>query len=73
MKKIRKNERTIDKLMKGIIKITKHKTFKNKIYAIGLIIFSVLSAILLKGDITVLIFTSLIAIPLFFSKENWIV
>ena len=73
MKKIRKDERTINKLMKDIIKITKSKTFKNKIYAIGLIIFGVLSAILLKGDITVLIFTSLIAIPLFLSKENWIV
>lgn len=70
MKNLRKNE---SKIMKGLIKLTKCKTFKNKLYALGLILLGIISAVLLEGDITVLIFVSLIAIPLFFSKDNWIV
>ncbi len=70
MKNLRKNE---SEIMKGLIKLTKCKTFKNKLYALGLILLGIISAVLLEGDITVLIFVSLIAIPLFFSKDNWIV
>lgn len=70
MKQFKKNQ---SKIMKGLINLTKHKTFKNKCYAIGLILLGLITSLLLEGDITVLIFVSMIAIPLFFSKDNWIV
>lgn len=66
----RKNE---SKIKKGIKQLRKCKTFKNKLYAIALTILGLISAKLLDGDITVLIFMEFIAIPLFFAKENYIV
>lgn len=50
---------------------TKNNTFKNKIYALLLVILGDVSVLLLK-DITFLIIMLIIAIPIFFSKENWI-
>ena len=40
------------KLMKGIRKLTKCKTFKNKVYAILLLILGIVSIPVCDGDIT---------------------
>lgn len=61
------------KLMNCIIKLTKHKLFKNKLYSIILMILGYISVKILDGDATVFIFMLCIGLPLFFSKENWIV
>lgn len=47
------------------------KTLKNKLCSIALLGIGMLSAIP-DRDITFLVTVSFIAIPLFFSKENWI-
>lgn len=47
------------------------KTLKNKLYAVVLLICGYLSALIVK-DATALVFLALIAVPLFFAKENWI-
>lgn len=47
------------------------KTLKNKLYAIGLLIRGYLP-IPIENDATALVFFGMIAIPLFFAKENWI-
>lgn len=49
----------------------KRELLKNKVYALILIGLGWLS-ILPDRDGTFLVFISMIAIPLFFSKENWI-
>ena len=67
------NTKNESKNMKGIKRLTKCKTFKNKLYSIVLTILGLISVKLTEGDITVLVFMELIAIPLFFAKENYIV
>lgn len=47
------------------------KTLKNKLYSLLLIVCT-LPVIFLEGDVTATIFMGLIAIPIFFAKENWI-
>lgn len=47
------------------------KTLKNKLYAVVLLICGCLP-VLIDKDATVLVFLALIAVPLFFAKENWI-
>jgi len=47
------------------------KTIKNKLVALSLILVG-LAPTILDRDSTALIFFSIIAIPLFFAKENWI-
>ncbi len=47
------------------------KTRKNKLYAVVLLICGYLP-VLIDNDATSLIFLALIAVPLFFAKENWI-
>jgi hypothetical protein len=47
------------------------KTLKNKLYAVVLLICGYLPALIVK-DATALVFLALIAVPLFFAKENWI-
>ena len=49
----------------------KRELLKNKIYALILIGLGALS-ILIEYDATFFVFTSMIGIPLFFAKENWI-
>lgn len=71
MKRVKRNEGLIYRIMKGLKKITKSKTFKNKMYAVGLEIIGVLS-ILPEHDITAFIFIQMFALPLFFAKDNWI-
>lgn len=46
------------------------RTLKNKLCAIALLGIGVLSTIP-DGDATFLVLISFIAIPLFFTKENW--
>lgn len=46
------------------------ETILNKLWSIVIVLVGVLSVIP-ENDITGLIFTLLIAIPLFFAKENW--
>lgn len=47
------------------------KTIKNKIVAMVFLIVGLLS-VLIEGDITALVLFGIIAIPLFFAKENYI-
>ncbi len=47
------------------------KTLKNKLYTILLLICGYIP-VLIDGDGTALVFFALIAIPLFFAKENCI-
>ena len=48
------------------------KTFKNKIFAIALMILGYAST-LVDGDATFFVATILFGIPLIFAKENWII
>lgn len=45
---------------------------RNRICASILVGVGVLSTLLSKGDATFLVFSLLIGVPAFFSKENWI-
>lgn len=47
------------------------RTLKNKFYALVLLSIGVI-AFGVDRDATVLVFTSAIALPLFFAKDNWI-
>ena len=47
------------------------KTFKNKLYAVGLMLSGSVPTFL-EQDATALVFIGMIAVPLFFAKENWI-
>lgn len=49
----------------------KRELLKNKIYSLILVGLGALS-ILIEYDATFFVFTSMIGIPLFFAKENWI-
>ena len=59
-----------NKIMKGLRKLTKCKTFKNKVYSILLIILGLISIPVCDGDITAFVFILMIAIPIFFEKDN---
>ena len=63
---MRKNNRGIKRFARYI-----YRTFKNKLCALALIILGVLTTNI-EGEGTVLLFLSMIALPLFFSDENWI-
>ena len=47
------------------------KTLKNKLYAIALLVCGSLG-VALENDATALVLFGMIAVPLFFAKENWI-
>lgn len=47
------------------------KTAKNKLYAL-LMILCTLPVIFLDGDATATVFIGMIAVPMFFARENWI-
>lgn len=48
-------------------------TWKQKLYAVGMIGLSALAAMLDEGDATMLVIVSCIAIPMFFSKRgDWL-
>lgn len=47
------------------------RTWKNKIYSCLLLLVGYLST-LIDGDATAFVFIATIAVPLFFSKENYI-
>lgn len=47
------------------------RTYKNKICVLALILIGILSTII-SNDATVLVFTLLIGIPLFFVKDNFV-
>ncbi len=47
------------------------KTFKNKLYAVGLMLCGSVPTFL-EQDATALVFIGMISVPLFFAKENWI-
>ena len=44
---------------------------RNKLYAL-LLIACTLPIMFLEGDATATVFVSMIAVPMFFAKENWI-
>lgn len=47
------------------------KTLKNKLFAIVSLACGY-AGVLIENDATALVFFGMIAIPLFFTKENWI-
>lgn len=47
-----------------------HKTWKNKVAALGIMAVGFLT-VLLETDITAFVFTLMIGLPLFFAKDNW--
>lgn len=47
------------------------ETFKNKLYALSLFGFGWLS-VQVTDDATFLVVTTLVALPLFFARKNWI-
>lgn len=47
------------------------KTLKNKLYAIALLVCGSLG-VAMENDATALVLFGMIAVPLFFAKENWI-
>ena len=51
----------------------KRELLKNKIYAVILILFGILTTFLLEGDATFLLLAVLIGAVVFVSKESWIV
>lgn len=51
----------------------KRELLKNKIYAVILILFGILTTFLLEGDATFLLLAVLMGIVVFVSKEPWIV
>ena len=48
------------------------RTFKNKIYAIIMTMLGVIAFKVDSSDATFLVFTLMIAIPLFFARKNWV-
>lgn len=51
----------------------KRELLKNKIYAVLLILFGILTTFLLEGDATFLLLAVLMGAVIFVSKEPWIV
>lgn len=51
----------------------KRELLKNKIYAVILILFGILTTFLLEGDATFLLLAVLMGVVIFVSKEPWIV
>lgn len=51
----------------------KRELVKNKIYAVILILFGILTTFLLEGDATFLLLAVLMGAVIFVSKEPWIV
>lgn len=49
----------------------KRELIKNKVHAVILLILGALT-VPIEWDVTFFLFTLLICLPLFFSKENWI-
>lgn len=47
------------------------QTLKNKLYAL-LLIGCTLPIMFLEGDATATVFVAVIAVPMFFAKENWV-
>lgn len=47
------------------------RTWRNKVYALALLFIGTVS-MMIGHDGTLLIITALFAIPMFFSRENWI-
>lgn len=62
-----------EKTEKYIRKFVRHirRTLRNKLYAIALIMVGIILRFI-SNDITFLVFTLLIGIPMFFSNKNWI-
>lgn len=69
----RKNRISLyEKPTKNLKGDTVMKTLKNKLYAITLLACGYVP-VLIDNDGTALVFFGMIAIPLFFAKENWII
>lgn len=52
--------------------MNKHKLIKNKLFAIIFVAVGIL-AVKLINDGTFFVFALMFGIPLFFSKENWVI
>lgn len=68
----RKNRISLYEKPKQILKgETNMKTWKNKLYALVLLACGYL-CVLIEKDATALVFLAMLAVPLFFAKENWV-
>lgn len=48
------------------------KTYKNKLIAMILLAVGIISTSISDGDVTFLVFTMMIGLPLFFTRKNYI-
>lgn len=64
----------LNKFERGVIRFIRYmrRTWVNKIVAIGSFLIGLLSVIVSEGDATFFILMSLLAIPMFFSRESWL-
>ena len=58
-----------EKAMRGLIR-NLSKTYQNKLCAIAMLLMGMLGVVI-ESDATALIFLALIALPMFFSREDW--
>lgn len=70
-KQMKRKEGLVERFVKWFKRFSKRKLFKNKVYSTLLMILGYVG-MRLTNDPSVLIFISMIAIPLFFARENWI-
>lgn len=63
--------RIVVKIYMEVINMWKKELIRNKIYSLLLMIIGFLS-ISIENDVTVFVFTCIIGVPIFFSKENLI-
>lgn len=69
-KQMKRKEGLLNRIVKGIINLSKRELFKNKMFSMLFMILGYISVPLLDGNITVCVFMMLIGIALFFEKKN---
>lgn len=64
----------LNKFERGVIRFIRYmrRTWVNKLVALGGMFVGLLSVIVSEGDATFFILMSLIAVPMFFSRESWL-
>ena len=67
MRRIKRKEGLFIRIMKGLFN---RKLLKNKLYALIMILIGYVSIHITEGDCTAFVLMLMLAIPVFFSKEN---
>ena len=68
--KFMKRESLLERIVKWIFN---KKLLKNKVYSLAMMLIGYFTIGIAEGDCTIFLFTLLLGLPLFFSKENYIV